>query len=248
MKLITLNIWAGSVYEPLMKFLKDQSVSTDIFCLQEVWNNPNPAKETWDSAPTYTRQYIFTEIANLLLEHRGYFAPSVDGIEGSAIFVKKDNIKVDKESDFLIFKPSGPTINGVAAFPRNLQYIKFENSGKEFTIANVHGIWNGGPKTDVPERLEQSKLIKEFLDNQDGAKILCGDFNLLPNTESLKMLEENMENLIKKYNIKSTRSSFYKKEARFADYTFVSPDVEVKNFEVSKVEVSDHLPMVLEFE
>ena len=33
--------------------------------------------------------------------------------------------------------------------------------GKDLMIANFHGLWNGGPKTDAPERLEQSRRVKE---------------------------------------------------------------------------------------
>ncbi len=40
MKIITLNIWGGKVFEPLMNFFKEHAEDTDIFCLQEVFNNP----------------------------------------------------------------------------------------------------------------------------------------------------------------------------------------------------------------
>jgi endonuclease/exonuclease/phosphatase family metal-dependent hydrolase len=37
------------------------------------------------------------------------------------------------------------------------------------------------------------------------------------------------------------------KPEKFADYTLVSPEVEVKNFSVPYTEASDHLPMYVEF-
>ena len=37
-------------------------------------------------------------------------------------------------------------------------------------------------------------------------------------------------------------------EQKFADYVFVSKDVKVKNFEVPNIEISDHLPLILDFE
>ena len=40
MKLITLNVWGGKVFEPLMDFFKKRAGDTDIFCLQEVFDNP----------------------------------------------------------------------------------------------------------------------------------------------------------------------------------------------------------------
>jgi endonuclease/exonuclease/phosphatase family metal-dependent hydrolase len=66
---------------------------------------------------------------------------------------------------------------------------------------------------------------------------------------SLKKIEDSgMRNLIKEYGITSTRSSFYKKPERFADYTFVSKETKVNNFKILPDEISDHLAMYLDFE
>ena len=58
------------------------------------------------------------------------------------------------------------------------------------------------------------------------------------------------ESKVKEYQISTTRSPLYRNfaEMKFADYTLVSPGIEVKTFLVPQVEVSDHLPMILEFE
>ena len=76
---------------------------------------------------------------------------------------------------------------------------------------------------------------------------MTGDFNLLPNTKSLTMLEEKLLNLIKKYEITSTRSVIHNKPDKYADYTLVSSDVVVESFSVPDVTVSDHLPMEIVF-
>lgn len=57
-----------------------------------------------------------------------------------------------------------------------------------------------------------------------------------------------MKNLIKDFGITSTRSSYYKKPVRFADYTFVSEGIKINDFKVLPDEVSDHLAMYLDFE
>ena len=55
-----------------------------------------------------------------------------------------------------------------------------------------------------------------------------------------------MKNLIKEYNIQSTRTSLYEKSEKFADYVFVSPEIVVKDFKLLPDEVSDHLALFLE--
>ena len=116
-------------------------------------------------------------------------------------------------------------------------------------IFNFHGLWNGQGKTDTEDRLRQSENIINFLKTLSGEIILCGDFNLRPDTESIKIFEDfGLKNLIKDYNIKSTRTSFYEKEEKFADYIFVSAGVRVMEFKVLPEEISDHAALYLDFE
>jgi endonuclease/exonuclease/phosphatase family metal-dependent hydrolase len=115
-------------------------------------------------------------------------------------------------------------------------------------IANLHGFWIPESKEDTPERLEQSDKIIKFLDSYKHGKILCGDFNLNPNTKSMFKLEEEMVNLVKKHNVKSTRSGLHTRKDKFADYILVSKDIKVLDFKVLQDQVSDHLPLFLEFD
>ncbi len=121
------------------------------------------------------------------------------------------------------------------------------NIAQLFMSATIHGLWNGKGKTDTEDRILQSQRIKKFMSTIHNPIILCGDFNLHPETDSLKMLDENMANLIKTHNITSTRSQYYPKEEKFADYILVSSDIKVKEFKVMQEPVSDHLPLWLEF-
>ncbi len=57
-----------------------------------------------------------------------------------------------------------------------------------------------------------------------------------------------MRNLVKEFGVKSTRSKLYTKPVKFADYILVSNDVKVNKFDVINMEVSDHLPLFLDFD
>jgi len=108
-------------------------------------------------------------------------------------------------------------------------------------------LWHKSGKDDIPERIKQSGKVKTFLDSVSGPKIVCGDLNLNINTKSLEILKKGMRELVTENNILSTRSSFYLKEPKHADYMLVSKDIEVKEFKVLPNIVSDHLPLYLEF-
>lgn len=256
-KLISLNTWGGKIYKPLINFVKENSSSTDIFCFQEIFNTTSNVKIRHER-----RMNLHDELSKILTNHQGYFSASLQNYIifsrtenfktdfnlgfGLSIFVKKD-LKVDSNGDFFVygdqdtFKP-----NDLNTLPRNVQYLTF-TKGKKFTILNIHGIWLKGGKNDSPSRLEQSMKINEFLNKQKGEKILCGDFNLNMDTKSVKILEKDLINLIKEYNIQTTRNKLFPGNEKFADYTFVSKGIKVSNFAVPNIEISDHLPMILEF-
>src|SRR5690606_5072057 len=106
---------------------------------------------------------------------------------------------------------------------RNVQRISIKQDDEDLHIFNFHGLWNGSGKGDSDPRLEQSRKLIEYIQSYEGKKVLCGDFNLSPDTKSLKMVEDiPLRNLVKEYGVTSTRTSFYDKENRFADYILVN--------------------------
>jgi len=262
MKLISLNLWGGKVFMPLIDFIKQSSSNTDIFCLQEVFNTKSDIKEYRGY-----RTNMLYELQLILPDFVVFYFPTISGFDiedppsktdfdleyGSAIFVK-NNIKITSHGNILIFKDSSypPLKLDFSNNPTPLQYITFNISGKDFAVFSFHGTSFPGNKLDTKRRLNEAKNVKEIVKSTNGAKILVGDFNLLPQTESIKIQEQNMRNLIKEFNITKTRSDlspfFGKVEfQKFADYTFVSDDIKVESFQVPDIEVSDHLPMILEF-
>jgi len=60
-----------------------------------------------------------------------------------------------------------------------------------------------------------------------------------------------MIDLISANNIESTRSKFYRYSGevggQFADYVIISPNIQVKSFVVLEDQVSDYLPLYVDF-
>ncbi|MBI2611719.1 endonuclease/exonuclease/phosphatase family protein [Candidatus Gottesmanbacteria bacterium] len=251
MKIISLNIWGGILRTSLCKFLKKYSPQVDFFCLQEVYSSPIP--ETNQKGMHFD---IYTQIEKILPNHLGYFSPSyqVDTIgksdlkilTGLAIFVKK-SIPIKEHDEIFIYRnKSFKPINNFQTAPRNLQFVTFVNKNIDYILCHFHGIWHPKTKVDTTERIEQANIIKQFLNRYKDRVILCGDFNLLPDTKSISILEKGMRNLIKEYNIKTTRNQHYKREEKFTDYIILSPEIPIRSFQVIQDTVSDHLPLLLE--
>ncbi|MDB5245271.1 MAG: Endonuclease, partial [Parcubacteria group bacterium] len=189
------------------------------------------------------------EITAILPNHQMYFRPHYGDNYGLCMFVRNDISVIEEEEIFVYhFKGYTPDVSDIGKHARNIQFVTFPMNEKLVTIINFHGLWNGQGKGDSEDRLTQSDKILEFIRTLNHPVVLCGDFNLTPETESLKKLENaGLENLIKTFDITSTRTSFYTKPERYADYVLVSEDIKVESFSLLPEEVSDHAALSLDF-
>lgn len=242
MKIISLNIWGGCKENELLDFFQSHK-HVDIFCLQEVYYSAENRISTDENKVCLN---ILNKIADLLVEHEVYFCQVVSQSRyGIATLVKKSFV-INKNAEHSIYENNNYGGRG-PSHSRKLQHIALMKAdGKKVNLINVHGLWNGRGKIDSSERIDQSKSIKNYIEKLDGDVVLCGDFNLRPDTKSMEILDFGMRNLIAENNIYSTRTSLYGKPEQFADYVLVSPNVVVKNFKVLTDIVSDHSPLYLE--
>lgn len=242
MKLITLNLWGGHLRNPLLKFIHEHK-DVDFFCLQEVYHNAHRTVVYEDHERSL---HIFSDLQKLLPNHYAIFKPAVENVYGIAMLIK-NNIDILGEGEINIHeKQHYPGIG--LNHSRNLQWIECEFNNQIYSILNVHGLWNGQGKTDTPERIAQSIRIRHFMDTINTPKILCGDFNLRPETQSMQILENGMNNLVSLHEVQTTRTRYYTKSEKFADYILTSPEINVNQFQVMTEEVSDHCPLFLEFD
>lgn len=133
---------------------------------------------------------------------------------------------------------------------RAVLITEFDINGKKLQILNLHGIWTEDKLGDKRTLIE-CEYIKNTALRKNIPTIITGDFNLLPETESIKILEQNFRNLIKEFNISSTRPNFddgLDKGNQIVDYVFVNDYIKVRSFDVPQSDISDHLPLILDFE
>ena len=235
MRVVFLNSWYAKAGNPFYDFIFQNSPETDIFCLSEV--HPE----------------LFSKLKTILtgfsgVYGKGIFDKNMNFRYGQAVFTKSVKVKT-------LSRLKSPTdFENEPDFAFAMAFGMKSNAGL-FNLVNLHGKSRPGDKLDTPARIKQSEMIIDFLKSKPGPKIIGGDFNLLPDTESIKMFERaGYRNLIKDFDIKETRNKLSwqqfpdKEKQHFADYCFVSPGVEVVNFKVPKNEISDHLPLILDFE
>lgn len=253
MRIISLNTWGGRAgKKKLLEFFKTNADTTDIFCLQEVWAAPYEHFEgkLAGGVPLINEKIMVQATRDISAElpvHATFFHPHVGDNYGLFMLVHK-KYKVMAEGDLFVYRERGfISDEDIGNHARNIQYVTIETKNGPLTIINFHGLWNGKGKGDSADRIEQSERIIDFTKTLQNPFILCGDFNLLPDTESLKKFEKaGLRNLIREHGVTSTRTIFYTKEQKFADYVFVSDGVRIKDFKILPDEVSDHAPLLVE--
>lgn len=268
MKIISLNTWGGCIHAPLLNYLQESDA--DIYCLQEIYSTPEPRSGPQlliDAIGIEARPDLYTDIQEVLGEgYNSFFWPAVSGylqgggksefpfFYGIATFVRKSIPVLASRTEFVFggfryydfARSEAPT-------PRNAHAFRVwdEESQKTILVSHFHGIHQENQKVDSFERQVQGKALVALVEGMratNEASIVCGDFNLRPGSETHGLFERRgYEELVAKYEFTDTRTSFYDKSFRYADYMFVSPQVGIESFEVvAEPEVSDHRALMIE--
>ncbi|WP_157963926.1 endonuclease/exonuclease/phosphatase family protein [Actinocorallia populi] len=264
MRIISLNAWGGALFNGLTAWL--DTCDADILCLQEVthtsgvggWTHFEDAERALPQ-----RASLLADVRARLPRHHGLFTASDSGPVhdsenrphredfGLATFVAEELPLVGLRSGFV----HGDHADHVGEWPSSGRpraalavRVLDRRAGCFVTVVNFHGLRDSRGKIDTSERRVQAErlagLVAEAREKDD-LTVVCGDFNLLPDSETFSVLAEiGLTDLVRDAD---TRSSRYTKPVRHASYLLVSDPSAVARFEImTDPEVSDHRALILD--
>ncbi|MFC5828336.1 endonuclease/exonuclease/phosphatase family protein [Nonomuraea insulae] len=264
MRIISLNAWGGAMFDELARWL--DNCDADILCLQEVTHTPTAHGWTrFDDAERSLPQRadLLADVRSRLPHHHGLFTASDSGpvhdLEhrphhqdfGLATFVTEALAIVGLRSAFV----HGSYAEHHDGWPSEdrpraaLAVRVFDRRAQRFvTVVNLHGLRNAHGKTDTPARRAQAEQLASLITDvseKGDLTVVCGDFNLLPGSETFQILAGlGLVDLVREAD---TRTSRYLKPVRHASYLLVSEPAAVERFEiVTAPEVSDHRALMLD--
>lgn len=266
MRIVSLNAWAGARYEALVEWLP--TVAADAVCLQEVTRTSGVGGWTTfrdDERELSQRANLFADVARLLPGHQGSFdtsdagpviAGTVDNpVEhrqdfGLATFVADRYPIVGRLSEFVFGSFADHERWPSNGRPRVGQGVRFldRTGGRYTTLVQLHGLRDTAGKGDTPARCRQAERLADLVERlrrPGDLTIVCGDFNVLPESSTFDALAEI--GLVDLVGRADTRTSIYTKPTRHANYVLVSDRAAVESLEIpARPEVSDHRPLILD--
>lgn len=264
-KLMCLNAWGGTLHATLLPFVA--AAAPDILCLQEVVKTPGAGSDwlTYRDGDHVLpqRANLFDEVAAALPGHLAIFCPAAQGELwegeraiasqwGIATFVRRGLTVIGQVQGF-VHKDYSPDGYGAHPRSRNAHGVRVHDpaAGRVVAVTHMHGLRDLRGKMDTPERRAQAERLLALargLAEPDDLAVICGDFNVEPESETLRMLAEaGFAELVTGGGHAGTRSTRYAKPGKFADYMLVNRPAAVRGFAVLREpEVSDHCPLLLE--
>ena len=242
MKLLSLNVWQGRLERVLLKHL--ETLDMDFACMQEAIDLPGQSLGLVSSYQTignslglqeqFFSKLISTNPGNKDMTFGNVIYSNIPFSQTSTVFTRGEH---SKDHDF-----DNDDYN-IRAF----QHILVNVNGKSLNILNHHGHHINEHKLGDEETERQVSEILDYVNGLEGAVILCGDFNLSPESQSIKSIEASLHNLSVENSLQTTRSRLtYKNEV--CDYIFVNDVVNVNGFEMDKTIISDHNALILDFD
>ena len=263
-RVVSLNAWGGARWDHLAEWLP--VCGADIVCVQEVTRTPGVvgrARFADGERDLPQRADLFADMAALLPRHQRIFVACDAGPvhdDDGHVHRQQFGIATFVDDRLPVVAVTAAHVHGTFADherwpttgrPRAALAVRVHDpdTGRAATVAHLHGLRDEEGKHDTPARRAQAgrtAALVERTRQRGDLTVVCGDLNVLPGSETLAVLSEELA-LVDLVGTADTRTSQYAKAIRHASYMLVSDPRSVVDFEIVVApEVSDHRPLVLD--
>ncbi len=249
LKFICLNLWwGGNLFPQIIEFLREEDA--DIVALQEAHDGRDPALKDRLRSLQVLKQELgyphqdFAEALKLKLPEgkvpSGNAVLSKYTITGRSVVPLFDSTK----SEYLDIPEQWPI------FPRILQHLSLDTPAGEVNVFNMHGVWDLDGDNPSPQRRTMVDRTLEAIDGKPNV-LLAGDTNATTGNPLLRDIEKNLvsvfgRELASTFNMRRKTNPGYATSA--VDHMWVSPNIKVLSKDCPDVDISDHLPLVVNLE
>jgi len=245
MELLQLNMWQGRLAQQITELIDEQK--PDFITAQEIYRGGDTVLAPENMFILYEKiaeQYPYHSFSavNALKIARG------KAEMGTAIF---SQFPIVKESSLFTH---GSYVDGISVGndvhnSRTLQSATIDVNGNELNLLTHHGHWvpNAYGDTESVHRMQRIADHIQALD-QSTPLIFAGDLNVIPESPAMRPLDGIVRDLVASYAIKTTLSSIKNLGNIVCDHVMVNDKIKVNTLYTRDEIVSDHAPLILDFE
>jgi len=246
----------------LLRYINSKSREIDLFCFQEVaggYRFKLQYQKSDFNQGNYDNIDLFNEIKESLIQtHKGFLTKSYSdesgcSYVGNATFIRRE-IQL-KEFDNLFMGEDAVIdilVEDHSKVRYNAQILKLSKNQREFTLVNTHMLKYVADKQLASKYF---KLLKNTIDKVDNKIVLTGDFNIDKSHTLIKRNFKILKFLNQVFDISNTLNKeehiIFKNNSKQAglsvDQFFISKNIEELSLIVDEVNVSDHYPLILNF-
>lgn len=254
-KFICLNVWnGGKLWEPMVAWLKNEQ--PDILALQEVFLSQDPRSPKADRTIEELQKELdlpYAEFAPAFLNTHG----GKELEKGNAVLSR---FPLTPQPTLFYDQPYGPMDDSglygqdYTLIPRNLQQVTVQLPKGPLHVFNTQGIWGHDGK-DNPRRAAMGEKILTAISNITTAYpnqlvILCGDFNVDEKSQTITKIGTQLTNIFageRTTSFQLTQKTDGGYATAVVDFMFTTPQVHVLSHSSTEPDISDHLPLVVQF-
>lgn len=234
------NVWYLEDIKNIAQFLKENKA--DVVCLQELTINFNKQDHV------HTPNYIAGQLGYHVYFQEITFADKEIKL-ANAIFSKHP---ITRSRTVWINREQGS--GNYDDENRAYAEVVIDVYGTELTVGTVHMSYTHKFEPSQRKLQETKELAIAIAENKSNF-ILTGDFNAVPNSEVISIIEKHVKNLGPDYDKKTWTTKPFSYNGFVAnaldwrlDYVFGSEDIKVVSSEVLSTDFSDHLPVKIDIE
>lgn len=265
-KLLHLNIFQGKFLPQVIEYIKTHDF--DILHFQEVSGGSFSKGGTWsgerEKLTTPNPQTIgidcFQTIKDVL-SYEGILLPltakrhDASSYFGNATFFKPSLKLIEAKHVYLKpYMDTGDTPIPAQDMPRAAISAVFSLHKKNVAFINAHLAW-GPTSRDKPYKIEQGKILYEYVQSLTSPFVLTGDFNVEKSSQIVTWMQEVGKNLVVQHHITNTLNPRVHAAKHLfppglgVDFAFTSPLLTVSDFHlVDTPDLSDHFGFSLTLE
>lgn len=252
LKFLHLNTLGGHRIDDVITYIKTHNF--DIIQLQEV-GGKGQSHSVSDNFAYYKEKLGYKGELAISFTYKNDF----DSYQGNATFFRPEFSYTTKEIIWL-----KPFIEIDATFhtdraktkllPRNALALKFIFNSQPIWFVNTHLAWGPTPE-DEQYKIDQGKILHNFLAKLKDPFVLSGDFNVVSDSEIVKMISELGIDHATKAGITNTLNAHLHRASELfpkglaVDYLFTSFNLNTSDFAlVDQPDLSDHYGLRISIE